>query len=149
VENQGGIFIDLDSQPARAIITVLLFLLAPLFPLVVAYPCLFFVPVFRIYFLVSVSSPKGESTMGLLSRFMKPKFQDEQLVARAQSAIDEDPLIPAGSDIHFTSEKGVLIIKGTALNDREKNHVEGTVRSSLRQSGLKFDHIENQVTIRR
>jgi hypothetical protein len=87
--------------------------------------------------------------MGLLSRFMKPKFQDEQLVARAQSAIDEDPVIPVGSDVHFTSEKGVLIIKGTALNDREKNHIEGTVRSSLRQSGLKFDHIENQVTIRR
>jgi osmotically-inducible protein OsmY len=87
--------------------------------------------------------------MGLLSRFMKPKFQDEQLVARAQGAIEEDPLIATGSDIHVVSDKGILLIKGSVANDREKNHVEGTVRSAMRQSGLKFERIENHLTIRR
>ncbi len=83
--------------------------------------------------------------MGLLSRFVKSKYNDEQIVVRAENAITEDPAIANGTALGVSSQKGVVTLTGTVASDREKVHVEGTVRSALRQAGLKFERIENRL----
>ena len=85
--------------------------------------------------------------MSFLSRFTGPKYNDEDLAHRADVAVKEDPLIDNGVDVIVTSEKGVITLSGTVHKEPERDRVEGTVRSTLRDAGLKFDRIENELAV--
>mgnify|MGYP003573884823 CR=1 FL=1 len=85
--------------------------------------------------------------MSFLSRFTGPKYNDEQLAHRATVAVKEDPLIDASLDVQIESEKGVVTISGTVHKEPEADRIEGDVRSTLRDAGLKFDRIENELEV--
>ena len=85
--------------------------------------------------------------MGILSRFTHTKYNDDEIVHRAETAITEDPLIDDWKDVDISSEKGVLTLSGFVHKEPEKDRVEGVVRSSLRDAGVKFDRIVNELGV--
>ena len=66
---------------------------------------------------------------------------------RAEVAVKEDPLIDASADVNVESEKGVVTISGVVHKEPELDRIEGVVRSTLRDAGLKFDRIENELVV--
>ena len=86
--------------------------------------------------------------MSILTKFSRTKYDDERLVSRAQTAISGDPLIPGTSDIEVTSKKGVVTMTGNVHKEPEKDRIEGVVRSTLRDTGLKFDQVVNEIRVR-
>ena len=86
--------------------------------------------------------------MGILTRFTRAKYDDERIAARAQIAVDEDPLLKGSPELHVSCENGVVTISGTVHKDPEKDRVEGDIRSTLRDAGLKYDRIENEIEVR-
>ena len=86
--------------------------------------------------------------MGILSKFSRTKYDDDRLVKRVQAAIDGDPLLPASSDVIVASKKGVVSLTGTVHKQPEMDRIEGVVRSTLRDTGLKFDKIVNEIRVR-
>ena len=85
--------------------------------------------------------------MSFLSRFTGPKYNDEQISQRASVAVKEDPLVDNALDVQIESEKGVVTISGTVRKEPEIDRIEGVVRSTLRDAGLKFDRIDNELLI--
>jgi len=85
--------------------------------------------------------------MSFLSNLFGNKYNDEELSSHAHTAIVEDPLVSDPTRIIVTSEKGVVTITGSAQSDREKDHVEGVVRTSIRNTGLKHDRIVNNLQV--
>lgn len=86
--------------------------------------------------------------MGIFTKFSRTKYDDDMLVSRVQAAIDGDPLIPASSEVIVTSKKGVVTIAGMVHKQSEKDRIEGVVRSTLKDTGLKFDKIVNEIRVR-
>jgi osmotically-inducible protein OsmY len=86
--------------------------------------------------------------MGILTKFSRTKYDDDRLVKRVQAAIDGDPLLPASSDVIVASKKGVVSLTGTVHKQPEMDRIEGVVRSTLRDTGLKFDKIVNEIRVR-
>ena len=86
--------------------------------------------------------------MGILTKFSRTKYDDQRLASRTQAAIEADPMIPASSDLNIASKKGVLTISGTVHKESERDRIEGVVRSTLRDTGLKFDRIVNEIKVR-
>lgn len=85
--------------------------------------------------------------MAFLSRFFGNKYQDEQLISHAQTAIVEDPLVSNVSKVSVSSEDGVVTIEGTVHTEREKDHLEGSVREALRTTGLKYERVVNNLQV--
>jgi osmotically-inducible protein OsmY len=85
--------------------------------------------------------------MSILSRFTHARYNDDEIVHRAETAITEDPLISDWKDVDISSDKGVLTLSGFVHKETEKDRVEGVVRSSLRDAGLKFDRIVNELGV--
>lgn len=85
--------------------------------------------------------------MSLLSRLFGPKYNDEELSARAESALIADPLITNHASLGISCEDGVVTLNGHVSSEREKNQAEGAIRSSLRQAGLKFENIDNRIIV--
>ncbi len=85
--------------------------------------------------------------MGIFTRFTHTKYNDEEIVHRAQTAIAEDPLINDWKDVDVSSEKGVITLSGFVHKEPEKDRIEGVVRSSLRDAGLKIDSLVNELSI--
>lgn len=86
--------------------------------------------------------------MGIFSRFTRTKYNDDEIVHRAETAITEDPLIHDWKNVDISSEKGVILLGGFVHNESEKDRVEGVVRSSLRDAGLKFERLVNELGVR-
>lgn len=86
--------------------------------------------------------------MGILSRFVGTKYNDAKLTEVVEKALASDPLITDPAAFTVTSTKGVVQIAGVVHRLQEKDHVEGTARSAVRNAGLKLERIENQVTVR-
>ena len=86
--------------------------------------------------------------MGIFTRFTRTKYNDEEIVHRAETAIAEDPLIDDWKDVDVSSEKGVVTLSGFVHKEPEKDRIEGVVRSSLRDAGLKIDGLVNELSIR-
>ena len=85
--------------------------------------------------------------MSILTRFFGTKYNDAQLMAQGLSALEEDPLLPNGATLIVSSEQGVVKISGTVHKNSERDRAEGVVRSAIRNVGLKFDRIENDVRV--
>jgi hypothetical protein len=86
--------------------------------------------------------------MNLFARLFKSKYDDEQLVAHAQTALATDPLLTDVTGVTVASAKGVIHLTGTVHKVTEKDRVEGVIRNALRTAGLKHDHILNEIQVR-
>ena len=85
--------------------------------------------------------------MSFLSRWFGPKYDDGRIATAAQKAIVADPLVTADSDVTVSSAKGVVTLEGLVHKADEKDRIEGVIRSALKNVGLKFDHIDNQIKV--
>ena len=85
--------------------------------------------------------------MSFLSRFTGPKYNDDQIMHRASVAVREDPLLSGAPDVQIECKKGVVTISGTVRKEPEIDRIEGVVRSTLRDAGLKFDRIDNKLLV--
>ena len=85
--------------------------------------------------------------MGILTRFSRTKYDDSRIAARAQIAVDEDPLLKGAPELHVVCKNGVVTISGVVHKAPEKDRVEGDIRSTLRDAGLKYDRIENEIVV--
>lgn len=85
--------------------------------------------------------------MGLLARFLGSKFDDEQIISHAQTAIAEDPLVNEAGAVTIASAKGVVKLTGTVHRTQEKDRIEGVIRNALRTMGLKHERILNELKV--
>jgi osmotically-inducible protein OsmY len=75
------------------------------------------------------------------------KYNDEQLVSQAMSAIAADPLISDPSGLVVTSKKGMITLSGIVLRPQEKERIEGVVRNALKTVGLKHEGVINELKL--
>ncbi len=87
--------------------------------------------------------------MGFLAKIFGGGYNDRQLVAQAETAINSDPLIHESDGLVVTSEKGVIKISGVVHKAQEKDRIEGVVRSALTKTGLKYAGIVNELQVTR
>lgn len=85
--------------------------------------------------------------MSLLNRWFGPKYNDSQLLAQAQTAVAEDPLVSGVGDVMINSERGVITITGRVHRVSDKDRIEGAIRSALRATGTKFERIVNNLRV--
>jgi osmotically-inducible protein OsmY len=85
--------------------------------------------------------------MSLLNRWFGPKYNDDQLVFQAQTAVAEDPLIQAASEVAINSARGVITLTGKVHRSTERDRIEGVVRSALSATGTKFERIVNEIQV--
>ena len=85
--------------------------------------------------------------MSLKSRLFGSGYDDKKLQSVAQTAVLEDPTIPASDQVVVACEHGVITLTGRVQKSIEKDHLEGAVRDALRYRGLKFERIANEVTV--
>jgi osmotically-inducible protein OsmY len=69
------------------------------------------------------------------------------LFERAQTALEEDPMIRDHSLITTHTENGVITLGGVVHSSQEQQRVENAVRTTLTNAGIKFERIENKVTV--
>lgn len=74
-------------------------------------------------------------------------YNNSKLQEIAEKALEEDPMIRDHTLITTTIEEGVIKLGGVVHSEREQGRIENAVRTSVTNSGLKFDHIENNVTV--
>jgi osmotically-inducible protein OsmY len=87
--------------------------------------------------------------MSFLSKLFGGKngYNDSKLLELAEKALEEDPMIRDHSLITTTSEDGVVKLGGVVHSTQEQSRVENAVRTSLTNAGIKFERIENNVTV--
>lgn len=83
----------------------------------------------------------------LKSLFGSNGYNDEKLLEIAEKALEEDPMIRDYSLITTASEDGVVRLGGVVHSSQEQQRIESAVRTSITNSGLKFERIENNVTV--
>lgn len=74
-------------------------------------------------------------------------YNDSKLLELAEKALEEDPMIRDHSLVTTTIEKGVIKLGGVVHSTQEQSRVENAVRTTLTNSGVKFERIENDVTV--
>jgi len=77
----------------------------------------------------------------------KNKYNDEQLVSQATKAVVADPLISDPTALVITSKKGVITLSGIVHKAQEKDRIEGVVRNSLKNAGLKHESFINELKL--
>jgi hypothetical protein len=87
--------------------------------------------------------------MGFIAKIFGGGYNDRQLVAQAEIAINSDPLIHETDGLVVTSEKGVIKISGVVHKEQEKDRIEGAVRGALNKMGLKYASIINELKVTR
>jgi osmotically-inducible protein OsmY len=87
--------------------------------------------------------------MGFFAKFFGKSYNDGQITATVQTAIDNDPLIKDPGAVVAASEKGVITLSGVVQKEQEKNRIEGVVRSALTTVGMKHERIINDLKISR
>lgn len=85
--------------------------------------------------------------MTILSRLFGTKYNDEQLASYARTAVIEDPLITEAASVTIASEKGMIKLTGAVHRNSEKDRIEGVIRSALRNTGMKFERIVNDIQV--
>lgn len=74
-------------------------------------------------------------------------YNDDKLLEIAEKALEDDPMIRDHSLITTATEDGVVKLGGVVHSTQEQQRIENAVRSSITNSGLKFERIENNVTV--
>ena len=85
--------------------------------------------------------------MSILSRFFGKKYDDEQIMSHARSAIAVDPLVADSEAVTVTSSKGVIKLTGTVHREQEKDRIEGVIRNAISVVGLEFAQLINEVEV--
>lgn len=87
--------------------------------------------------------------MNLISKLFGSanKYNDAQLVSQAMAAITVDPMISDPSALVVTSKNGVMTLSGIVHKRQEKDRIEGVVRNSLTNVGLKHERIINDLKL--
>lgn len=74
------------------------------------------------------------------------RYKDEELVARAEQALAEDPMVDL-SHLEVLSEDGVVTLRGKLASSVAKRHALEAVHRHLELSGLKYDKIEDEIEV--
>jgi osmotically-inducible protein OsmY len=85
--------------------------------------------------------------MSFFSKLFGAKYNDEQLVAQAKSAIAADPLISDPTGLVVTSKKGMVTLSGIVHREQEKDRIEGVVRNAFTAVGLKHERLINELKL--
>ncbi len=85
--------------------------------------------------------------MSVLTQMFGGKYNDDQLVSAVENAIAVDPLLHDATSVTVASKKGVIQLSGTMHSAREKERVEGVIRTTLTTLNLKFDQIVNDIQV--
>ena len=85
--------------------------------------------------------------MGILSKWFGTKYNDDKIVSCVQQAIADDPLLTDATTVTVSSQDGVVTIEGVVLKEDEVYRIEGVVRSTLKNIGLKYDRIVNGLKV--
>lgn len=85
--------------------------------------------------------------MNILSRKSTANYANDRLVAIARHALAADPLISDPDVFTVTSNKGVVRLQGTVHHEEEKRRIETAVYHAYQATGLKFDHITNELRV--
>lgn len=85
--------------------------------------------------------------MSFLSRWFGPQYNDEALISRAKSALENDPLISDPAAVVVTSEKGVVTLSGRVSRAQEVDRIEGVVRDAFTKAGVKHERLINDLKV--
>lgn len=85
--------------------------------------------------------------MGILNRFTRTKYNDQEIVHRIETAIVEDPMIVDHGNVDIKSSKGVVTLSGFVRKSSQKDRIEGLARSTLRDANLKFEQFDNKIEV--
>ncbi len=83
--------------------------------------------------------------MSVLTQMFGGKYNDAQLVATVERAIEVDPLLQDPSALMVTSKKGVIQLTGKVHSASEKARVENLICTTLSNASLKYDQIVNDI----
>ena len=76
------------------------------------------------------------------------KYKDEALVMQAEQALAEDVILNDVAGLGISSNSGIVSLIGTVNSDRERVHVEETVRSALQRASLAHEQIVNEIAVK-
>lgn len=86
--------------------------------------------------------------MGFWSRLFGSGFNDEKLLSLVELTLREDPLVKDHSLLSVASENGVITLRGHVAKALEKDHIGTAVENAIKNSGLKFERIVNDIQIK-
>lgn len=75
------------------------------------------------------------------------KFDDAKLVTQAMKALAADPMISDPSTLVVTCEKGVITLSGPVHRAKERDRIEGVIRTALTAVGLKHERLINDLKV--
>lgn len=87
--------------------------------------------------------------MGFFAKLFGKSYNDGQIAATVQTAIDTDPLIKDPGSVVAASDKGVITLSGVVHKQQEKDRIEGVVRNALTTVGMKHERIINELKVSR
>ncbi|MBW7881830.1 MAG: BON domain-containing protein [Caldilineaceae bacterium] len=85
--------------------------------------------------------------MSFFTRWFGPRYDDEKLVSRAKAALAADPIISDAEALIVSSKGGVITLRGVVLKSKEKDRIEGVVRTALTSAGLKHERLINELKV--
>lgn len=85
--------------------------------------------------------------MNPLSRLLGEKYNDPQLVSLARHAVDVDPMVTDASTVTIESTKGTVKLLGVVHRATERDRIEGVVRTTYQNAGLKFSDVVNELRV--
>ena len=86
--------------------------------------------------------------MSLWSRLFGSGFNDQKLMSLIDLTIREDPLVTDHTQLSFASENGVITLRGRVAKTLEKEHLATAVQNAVKNSGLKFERIVNDIQVK-
>jgi len=86
--------------------------------------------------------------MSLWSRLFGSGFNDQKLTSLVELTIREDPLVTDHSTLSFSAENGVITLHGNVAKALEKDHLGTAVENAIKNSGLKFERIVNDIQVK-
>jgi hypothetical protein len=85
--------------------------------------------------------------MNLFARLFGRKYNDEQLLSHAQTALATDPLLTEVTGVSIASTKGVVRLTGRVHQRTDKDRIEGDIRRAFTTAGLPYDRIINEIQV--
>jgi osmotically-inducible protein OsmY len=87
--------------------------------------------------------------MGFFSNLFgsKSKYNDDQIISQATTAISVDPMISDAGAVVVNSKNGVITVSGVVQKPQDRDRIEGVVRNALTAMGLKHEQIINDLKL--
>ena len=74
------------------------------------------------------------------------KYKDDEITQCAESALELESMVDSANLAVF-SQKGVVTLEGKARTERDKSRAMDAVLNSLQGSRLKFERVEDHISI--